>query len=35
MVRRSWQQCVPVVDTGGIINMGFDKPKIGRFLGLG
>jgi hypothetical protein len=35
MVRRSGQQGVPVLDIGGKIVIGFDPPKIDRFLGLG
>jgi glutaredoxin 3 len=35
MVRRSGQQGVPVLDIGGKIVIGFDRPKIDRFLGLG
>lgn len=34
MVRRSRQQGVPVVDIGGKIIVGFDRPKIDRLLGL-
>ena len=34
MVRRSGQQGVPVVDIGGKIVVGFDRPKIDRYLGL-
>ncbi len=34
MVRRSGQQGVPVVDIGGKIIVGFDRPKIDRYLGL-
>lgn len=34
MVRRSRQQGVPVIDIGGKIIVGFDRPKIDRLLGL-
>lgn len=34
MVRRSGQMGVPVVDIGGKIVVGFDRPKIDKFLGL-
>lgn len=34
MVRRSGQQGVPVIDIGGKIIVGFDRPKIDRLLGL-
>ncbi len=34
MVRRSRQQGVPVIDIGGKIVVGFDKPKIDKLLGL-
>ncbi len=34
MVRRSGQQGVPVLDIGGKIIVGFDRPKIDRLLGL-
>lgn len=34
MVRRSHQQGVPVIDIGGKIVVGFDRPKIDRFLNL-
>ncbi len=34
MVRRSGQQGVPVIDIGGQIIVGFDRPKIDRLLGL-
>lgn len=34
MVRRSGQQGVPVIDIGGKIIVGFDRPKIDRMLGL-
>lgn len=34
MVRRSGQQGVPVLDIGGKIIIGFDRPKIDRLLGL-
>jgi len=34
MVRRSRQQGVPVLDIGGKIIVGFDRPKIDRLLGL-
>lgn len=35
MVRRSGQQGVPVLDIGGKVVVGFDRPKIDRLLGLG
>jgi len=34
MVRRSGQMGVPVIDIGGKIIVGFDKPKINQLLGL-
>lgn len=34
MVKRSGQQGVPVLDIGGRIVVGFDRPKIDKFLGL-
>jgi glutaredoxin-like YruB-family protein len=34
MVRRSGQQGVPVLDIGGKIVVGFDRPKIDRLLNL-
>lgn len=34
MVRRSGQQGVPVIDIGGKIVVGFDRPKIDQLLGL-
>jgi len=34
MVRRSHQQGVPVIDIGGKIIVGFDRPKIDQILGL-
>jgi glutaredoxin 3 len=34
MVRRSGQQGVPVIDIGGKIVVGFDRPKIDKFLGI-
>ncbi len=34
MVRRSGQQGVPVLDIGGKIIVGFDRPKIDRLLEL-
>lgn len=34
MLRRSRQQGVPVIDIGGKIIVGFDRPKIDRLLGL-
>lgn len=34
MVRRSGQSGVPVIDIGGRIVVGFDRPKIDRYLGL-
>lgn len=33
MVRRSGQMGVPVIDIGGKIVVGFDRPKIDRYLG--
>ncbi len=33
MVRRSGQMGVPVIDIGGKIVVGFDRPKIERLLG--
>jgi glutaredoxin 3 len=33
MVRRSGQQGVPVLDIGGKIVVGFDRPKIDKYLG--
>jgi glutaredoxin 3 len=35
MVRRSGQQGVPVIDIGGRIIVGFNRPKIDQLLGLG
>ncbi len=35
MVRRSGQSGVPVVDIGGRLVVGFDRPKIDQLLGLG
>lgn len=32
MVRRSGQSGVPVIDIGGKIVIGFDRPKINRYL---
>lgn len=32
MVRRSGQMGVPVVDIGGKIVIGFDRPKINKYL---
>lgn len=32
MVRRSGQQGVPVIDIGGKIVVGFDRPKINKYL---
>jgi glutaredoxin 3 len=34
MVRRSGQMGVPVIDIGGKIIIGFDRPKIDRYLGI-
>jgi glutaredoxin 3 len=34
MVRRSRQQGVPVLDIGGKIVVGFDRPKIDHLLGI-
>ncbi len=34
LVRRSGQMGVPVVDIGGKIIVGFDRPKIDQLLGL-
>jgi glutaredoxin 3 len=34
MVRRSGQQGVPVIDIGGKIVVGFDRPKINKLLGI-
>ena len=34
MVRRSGQMGVPVIDIGGKIVVGFDRPKIDKYLGL-
>ncbi len=34
MVRRSSQQGVPVIDIGGKIVVGFDRPKINQLLGI-
>ncbi|NDJ77572.1 MAG: NrdH-redoxin [Chloroflexi bacterium] len=34
MVRRSGQQGVPVIDIGGKIIVGFDRPKVDRLLDL-
>lgn len=34
MVRRSGQSGVPVIDIGGKIVIGFDRPKIDRYLGI-
>ncbi len=34
MVHRSGQSGVPVIDIGGRIVIGFDRPKIDRFLGI-
>ena len=34
LVRRSGQTGVPVIDIGGKIIVGFDKPKINQLLGL-
>ncbi|MCA1899656.1 MAG: NrdH-redoxin [Chloroflexi bacterium] len=34
MVRRSGQMGVPVIDIGGKIIVGFDRPKINALLGI-
>lgn len=34
MLRRSGQQGVPVIDIGGKIVVGFDRPKIEKYLGI-
>lgn len=34
MQRRSGQQGVPVIDIGGKIVVGFDRPKVDKLLGL-
>ncbi len=34
MVRRSGQSGVPVIDIGGRIIVGFDRPKIDKLLGI-
>lgn len=34
MMRRSGQMGVPVVDIGGKIVVGFDRPKIDKYLGI-
>ncbi|MCA1954185.1 MAG: glutathione S-transferase N-terminal domain-containing protein [Anaerolinea sp.] len=34
MVRRSGQSGVPVIDIGGKIIVGFDRPKIDQYLGI-
>lgn len=34
MVRRSGQQGVPVIDIGGKIVVGFNRPEVDRLLGL-
>ena len=34
MVRRSGQQGVPVIDIGGKVVVGFNRPKIDKLLGL-
>ena len=34
MLRRSGQSGVPVIDVGGKIIVGFDKPKLDSYLGL-
>ena len=34
MVRRSGQQGVPVIDIGGKIVVGFNRPRIDRYLGI-
>ncbi len=35
MVRISGQQGVPVIQIGGRVVVGFDRPKIDRLLGIG
>jgi glutaredoxin-like YruB-family protein len=34
LVRRSGQMGVPVIDIGGRVIVGFDKPKINQMLGI-
>lgn len=34
IVRRSGQMGVPVIDIGGKIVVGFDRPKINQYLGI-
>ena len=34
MLRRSGQSGVPVIDIGGKLIVGFDRPKINRLLGI-
>lgn len=34
MVKRSGQSGVPVIDVGGKVIVGFDRPKVDRLLGL-
>lgn len=34
MMRRSGQQGVPVIDIGGKIVVGFNRPKIDKYLGI-
>ena len=34
MVRRSGQSGVPVIDIGGKVIVGFDRPKINKLLGI-
>jgi glutaredoxin 3 len=34
MIRRSGQQGVPVIDIGGKIVVGFDRPRIDKYLGI-
>jgi glutaredoxin 3 len=34
MVKRSGQSGVPVIDVGGKVIVGFDRPKLDRLLGL-
>lgn len=34
MMRRSGQQGVPVIEIGGKIVVGFDRPKIEKYLGI-
>lgn len=34
MIKRSGQSGVPVIDVGGKVIVGFDRPKLDRLLGL-